>query len=112
MKWSTEDYDQMSVFTLKGEFTAEHTDEFRKVAADKMQQRHTRDFVLELKEMEFIDSKGLEALLWLQEQAAENLGQVRLAALTDNVAKIMEITRLAARFDTHRDVDAAIKSLR
>ena len=111
MKLSYEDYDQLTVLTVRGEFTTEAVDEFRKVATDRMA-KQARDFVLEVSGMEFIDSKGLESLLWLQEQCGEKLGQVRLAAPTENVTKILEITRLAARFDRHPDVDSAVKSLR
>ena len=111
MKISSETYEQVCVMALKGELTADQADQFR-TAAIKRIDEHIRDFVLDVTEMDFVDSKGLETLLWLQERAGEQLGQVRLAGTTENVEKIMEITRLAPRFDRHLDVDAAIKSLR
>jgi stage II sporulation protein AA (anti-sigma F factor antagonist) len=111
MKLSHEDYDQLTVMSVKGDLTSERTEEFRKAITDRLEAK-IRDFVLDLKGMEFVDSKGLESLLWAQEQCGERLGQVRLAAATDSVAKILEITRLAPRFDCHPDVDSAIKSLR
>lgn len=111
MKLTHEDYDQLSVMSLRGEFTADGVDEFRRVSLERMA-GEVRDFVLDASQLEFVDSKAIETLLWLQEQAGERLGQVRLAAVTDNVKKILEITRLASRFDAHPDVDAAIKSLR
>lgn len=111
MKLTHEDYEQLSVFSLRGDLNAEATEEFL-TAAKGCMGRNIRDFVLDLGGMEFIDSKGLEALLWLQEQATDRMGQVRLAAATENVRKILEITRLAPRFDRHPDTEAAIKSLR
>jgi anti-sigma B factor antagonist len=111
LKLSCEDYDQLSVMALNGELTAETVDPFQKLAKERIE-KSTRDFVLDVTGMEFIDSRGLEALLWLQETVGENLGQVRLAAVQDNVRKILEMTRLAARFDAHPDVDSAIRSLR
>lgn len=111
MKITHEDYDQLSVVTLRGDLAAELADELRKLAIDRMS-HNVRDFVLDASGMEFVDSQGLEALLWLQDQASEKLGQVRIAALSENVRKILEITRLATRFDCHPDVDSAVKSLR
>lgn len=111
MKLSHEDYDQLTVMTLKGDLTSEHADAFRRAAQARLESQ-VRDFVLDVGGMEFVDSKGLESLLWLQEQCGEKLGQIRLACATENVAKILEITRLAPRFDSHTDVDSAIKSLR
>ena len=111
MKISSENYEQICVMALKGELTADQTDQLRTSAIKRIDEQ-VRDFVLDVTEMDFVDSKGLETLLWLQERAGEQLGQVRLAGTTENVEKILEITRLAPRFDRHLDVDSAIKSLR
>jgi len=111
MKLSHEDYDQLTVMQIKGDLNADATDEFRKAINARIDAK-IRDFVFDVAEMEFVDSKGLEALLWAQEVCGEKLGQVRLASPRENVAKILEITRLSPRFDCHADVDTAIKSLR
>ncbi len=111
MKLSHEDRDLLTVLTVRGDLGEEQAEEFRRVAATRLAGQ-TRDFVLDIAEMGFIDSKGLEALLWLQEKSGERLGQVRLAAAGDSVRKILEITRLAPRFECHLDVESAIQSLR
>lgn len=111
MKLHCEQHDQLAVYALKGDLTAESVDALRKSATQHMAAA-TRDFVLDVAEVEFIDSAGLEALIWLQDTAAGKLGQVRLACTGPNVEKILEMTRLAGRFDRHADVDSAIKSLR
>jgi anti-sigma B factor antagonist len=111
MKLSHEDYDHLTVLALHGDFTADDVDAFRQGVGERMG-RQVRDFVLDVREVEFIDSRGLETLLWLQEQCGEKLGQVRLAGATPNLEKILQVTRLAPRFDRHPGVDAAIKSLR
>lgn len=111
MKLSHEDYDQLTVMQIKGDLNTDAADEFKKAVSARIDAK-IRDFVLDVTEMEFVDSKGLEALLWAQEQCGEKLGQVRLAAPREHVAKILEVTRLGPRFDCHTDVDSAIKSLR
>ena len=111
MKLTHEDYDQLTVLSFKGDLTSDQVDLLRKTVHERME-ANVRDFVLDVQAMDFVDSKGLEALLWLQEKSGEKLGQIRLAGTTENVSRILELTRLAARFDSHETVESAIKSLR
>lgn len=111
MKLTHEDYDQVSVVAIRGELHAEECDTFREEMNKRLEQ-DVRDFVLNLAETESIDSQGLEALLWLQDRCAEQLGQVRLAHASPSVREVLRVTRLAGRLDCHDDVDAAITSLR
>ena len=111
MKLNCEDYEQLTVVSIKGELATDEAERFCRVAQERLA-GETRDFVLDLSATEFIDSKGLESLLWLQEACAEKLGQVRFSGCPENVHQIFEITRLAGRFDCHDEIDAAIKSLR
>ncbi len=111
MKLEFDDHDQLTIATLHGDLTSEYADAFRKAALERVE-KNVRDFVLDVSQVEFIDSAGLEALLWLQETCAEHLGQVRLAQTTENVNRILEITRLAGRLESHEQIEAAIKSLR
>ena len=111
MKITHETYDRTTVIGMKGEVTADSIDAFRGLVSERLE-ADARDFVLDLSLTEFLDSSALESLLWLQEQADDRLGQVRLAGTNEGVLKIMEITRLDKHFDRHDSVDAALKSLR
>lgn len=111
MKATFDDYDHLSVMTMHGDLTADQVDRFRKVTEERMKTQ-VRDFVIDLHETEFVDSQGLETLLWLQERTADLLGQVRIAAPSENIKRILELTRLSGRFDCHDTVEAAMKSLR
>jgi len=111
MKMMLEDHDQLTVMTFDGDITVDDVAKLRKAASQRLDD-HVRDFVLDVSEVEFIDSQGLETLLWLQDTCAENLGQIRLASPTENVSTILRLTRLASHLACHDGVDAAIKSLR
>jgi anti-sigma B factor antagonist len=111
MKTNCEQFEQLAVLQLEGEFTLDDADRFRRETLGLMEDK-ARDFVLDLAGIEFIDSAALETLIWLQDQSAQRLGQVRLAELSENVATILRLTRLEKRFDTHADVESAVKSLR
>jgi anti-anti-sigma factor len=111
MKLTHEDTGPLSVLTLKGDFTCDHVEQFQS-AVDERLGGHARDFVLNLTELDFIDSAGLESLLRLQDTCTELLGQVRLAGVTGNIEQVLRITRLAQRFERLATVEQAVKSLR
>jgi anti-sigma B factor antagonist len=106
-----EDYDHVTVVAVTGEFTADNSDVFRKQIEERLT-RKVRFFVVDLERTTFVDSKGLESLLWLQEQCDEHLGQVRLCKPDDTCRKILNITRLDGRFDVFGDVTEAVKTMR
>ncbi|MFW5653147.1 MAG: STAS domain-containing protein [Planctomycetota bacterium] len=111
MKIRHDDHERTSIVTIAGEFSSDHVDQFRRVVTERTADG-VRDIVFVLEEMSFIDSAGLESLLWAQDHVAESLGQVRLVQPTENVAEILHLTRLAQQFDCHQDITTAVRSLR
>ena len=111
MKLSYEDHDTITVLTVSGDLTTDQVDAFRRACQDRFF-AGIRDVVLDIEHMTFVDSAGLETLLWAIEETAERSGQVRLVKPDDIVRKILEITRLEKRFDIHDSIESAAKSLR
>jgi anti-anti-sigma factor len=58
-----------------------------------------------------MDSSALETLLDLRDKLAGQSGQLTLAGVRDNLAKIFEITRLENAFETVSDCLEAVKGL-
>ncbi len=111
MKLSYEDHNTITVLTISGELTADQGDSFRRACQDRLN-AGIRDIVLDMEYLTLIDSAGLELLLWLVDQVAENGGQVRLVKPDETVRKILQLTRLDRRFNTHDSIESAAKSLR
>lgn len=110
MKISYQDKGPVSVLTIAGDLSVDEADRFQREALQRID-KDVRDFVLDLASLDFIDSRGLESLLWLQDKCNELLGQVRLAACPEHIDKVLEVTRLKGRFDCQPDVQAAMNSL-
>lgn len=110
MKISHQDNGPVTVLSIRGDLSIEETDRFQREALQRID-HDVRDFVLDLESLDFIDSRGLETLIWLQDKCAELLGQVRIASCPEHVRKVLEVTRLIGRFDCHPDVDSAVASL-
>ncbi|MFA9476883.1 STAS domain-containing protein [Phycisphaerales bacterium AB-hyl4] len=111
MKLTCEDQEQFSVLHLKGEFADDDGEKLRQAVRERLDAGTVHDIVLDMAELQFIDSQGLEAMLWVQENCTEKLGQLRLAACPENITTILQLTRLADQFARHDDVEAAIRSL-
>jgi anti-anti-sigma factor len=107
-----EEYNQVCVLSPAGDFTAENTAEARKAVEQHIDQKQIVNFVVDFEKAGFIDSEGLETLLWIKRKTEELFGQVKLINLDENVHKILEITRLEHRFECQPDLAAALKTMR
>ena len=67
--------------------------------------------VIDFTAARFVDSRGLEALLWSRGRLGDGIGAVRLAGLDANCRKIVEMTRLDDQFEIHDDVQAALRAM-
>lgn len=107
-----EEYNQICVMTLDGDFANDEVKAARKAFEDIVERRQIADLVVDFEKAGFIDSEGLELLLWMKQKCEDLFGQIKLAALDENVRKILEITRLDHRFECHDDLTSALKTMR
>lgn len=109
MKINQQDYNDVTVVELHGEFI----EEYDKLFTDTMSElvgKGRKGVVLEVSKMPFIDSVGLEKLLWLKDYCHEHHCHLKMTGLDDNFSKILEITRLDSDFDKHAELSEAVKS--
>ncbi|MCH8345130.1 MAG: STAS domain-containing protein [Planctomycetes bacterium] len=111
MKLSYEDHETITVLTISGELTIDQADGLRRSCQDRFT-AGIRDVVLNMEYLTFVDSAGLEALLWIIDEASERGGQLRLVSPDETVRKILEVTRLERCFNIHDSIESAAKSLR
>jgi anti-sigma B factor antagonist len=109
MRINTQDYNTITVVELGGEFTTEFISFFEDSIQNVLSRGQT-GLVLDLSNVAFIDSAGLEALLTLRDRCTEGGKSLKLAALEENCTKILEVTRLAREFDTYDELAMAVKS--
>ena len=109
MKIQTQEYNDVIVVEMQGEFTAEFCKNFRDSLSSVVASR-CGAVVLDMTSVGFLDSKALEEILWLDDFCHENTTQLKLAGLDENCRKILELTRLGPRFDTYNELSEAVKS--
>jgi anti-anti-sigma factor len=109
MRIKTQDYNGVTVVELQGELDGDFTDLLQQTITDIVARDRT-GIVVDMSAVGFIDSKGLEQLLWARDYCDENRCELRLAGLDENCTKILEITRLDGQFDSYAELTEAVKS--
>jgi len=109
MRIETQNYNNVTFVQLQGELAADFVQTFCDTCSDLMD-NNAPCVVLDMSKVSFIDSTALERLLWLRDFAAQAACQLKIAALDENCAKILEITRLKDKFDSYAELAEAVKS--
>lgn len=109
MKIETQNYNDVTVVRLQGEFSSESNKTFQDTVTSLIASG-VAGLVMDMSEIVFIDSPSLELLLWLRDYCNENNRQLKLAGLDENCEKILEITRIGPQFDKYEELSEAVKS--
>lgn len=109
MTVSVTEYGTVSVLKHHEGMIGDAVDAFRRQAT-KCTEARRYEIVVDCAEMDQIDSDGLEALIDLVNECEGELGSVRLCGLDPTMAKVLEITRLARRFEQFDDLESAVES--
>lgn len=110
MKIRTQNYNDVTVVEMQGDFDGESADVFQTTITDIISKQRV-GIVLDMSNVGFIDSEGLERLLWARDYCNENKCQLRLAGLDENCLKILEITRLEQEFTHFAELTEAVKNI-
>ena len=109
MKTEIQDYDNFTVVQLQGEFDGDFTETFQNIITEAVKEQKN-GIILNMNKVKFIDSEGLERLLWAKDYCIENDYFIKFAGLDENCRKILEMTRLENEFDCYSELDQAVKS--
>ena len=109
MKINTQNYNDITVIGLQGDLDEDSTESLKNMITEVIGSSRS-GIVLDMEGVGFIDSKGLEMLLWICDYCKANNCQLRLAGLDENCGKILELTRLESEFDRYAELSEAVKS--
>ncbi len=109
MRTKRQDYNEVTVVELHGELDIDAVDDLNNIISSLIAEGKS-GVVLDMRGVDFIDSVGLEHMLWARDYCDENKCQLRLAGLDESCEKILEITRLDNRFDSYAELAEAVKS--
>ncbi len=90
---------------VSGRLTADCAETFKHAVADAVS-LHSM-ILLDLAEMEYIDSTGLGALVFAMQKVSDKGGKLKLAALGAKVRIVFDITKAYKVFDIYETVEEA-----
>jgi len=108
MKIVTERREGKTILSLKEERLDAHNSGELKDRISKLFEEGGRDIVIDLREVEFIDSSGLGALLSGHKNAIQRSTGFALAGLQPRVRSMFELTRLQRVFEIYPGVGEAL----
>jgi len=98
------------VVTVREERLDAHNSDELKVEMNRLFESGTKDLLVDLKEVRFIDSSGLGVLVSGYKNASTHQGSIKLCSLQTQVKSMFELTRLHRVFDIYQTVDEALES--
>jgi anti-anti-sigma factor len=105
-------YGDVCVLSIDGDLSGDNVQASRTLVEKMMVEKLIVDFAIDFEKCPFIDSEGLEMLLWIKRRVDEGFGRVKLAVLDDHCRKIIEMTRLENHFECHGDLTQALQAMR
>jgi anti-sigma B factor antagonist len=108
MRIVTEHRDVKTVLRVKEERLDAHNSGELKDRILKLFEEGERDLIVDLGEVQFIDSSGLGALLSGHKNALQRSAGFALAGLQPRVKSMFELTRLQRVFDIYPDLTEAL----
>lgn len=111
MKITRQDHGAVVVLAPHGPLIADELPDFRREVSAALSARTVRT-VIDMSDVPYLDSSGLEALLELGCAPAASLKRVKLAALTDCARVALDITDILPRLEVFDTVNDAIRGCR
>lgn len=95
------------IFVHEDRLDANNAEEL-KIEINRLFESGSKDLIVDLNDVHFIDSSGLGVLVSGFKNAATHQGSIKLSALQNQVKSMFELTRLQRVFDIYQTVDDAL----
>ncbi len=102
----TEDGGETLVFRLRGSLDLATAPTVRAALSDATE-KGSRHLLVDLSQLEFLDSTGLGVLIGAHRRAAERGGSLRLVVQDGSISRLLNITGLIAVFAVYHSLDDA-----
>jgi len=104
---TTEQDGKVQLFRLSGSLDVATSPTLRAALLDGAE-RESHAIVVDLSQLEFLDSTGLGALIGAHRRAAERKGSLRVVAPEGQILRLLRITGLLDVLQVYSSVDAAL----
>ena len=109
---TSDEYNGVCVLNIDGDLAGEGCAALRKLVETTIDLKQIVSFAVDLAKCPFIDSEGLQTLLWLKGRSDDLFGMMKVVGPDEHCRTIFAMTRLDARLDIEDDLTAALKGMR
>lgn len=99
------------IIKLKGELDHHSAEEFRKIFAVEWGKDGAQNLIVDFKEVTFMDSSGVGALIGRYKQVDRRGGKVAICNPSRMVARLIEMSGLLRIISVYRDEQEALKKI-
>jgi anti-sigma B factor antagonist len=110
MQTSSRQIEDVVVLNVSGRITLGEGNVMLREIVRELAENGNKRIVLNLSEVNYIDSSGLGELVKTHTTIRNKGGELKLAHLNKRVHDLLQMTRLSAVFDIHNDEAGALKS--
>lgn len=109
MTTTAESHGHLTIAAVDGTLDEGSVPQFQRVLSERID-AGANWFILDFSRTHHIDSKGLEAILWLLDSVEPTSGKVRAAELNKKMRKIFELTRFEHKLKLFDSIHEAVSS--
>jgi anti-sigma B factor antagonist len=103
--------DRIGIIKINEALTAATVDAFREqLSTWQAAEAEVKNFVIDLEDVDFMDSAGLGTLIAVLKRVTEQGGDMKVACLQKKPRMVFEITRAYKVFEIFDTVDEAVKT--
>ena len=110
MQLSTREDGRVTVVTVGGDLVIGDPEATFKTTVTRLIEEGHVNLLIDLKDVGFLDSSGLGALVRAMTISQKEGGQTKLLRVGPQVRKLLEMTKLDSVFETYDDPDRALAS--
>lgn len=109
MSFGVDKLNDITVVAVEGQLIVGNRQELKQKVLQELESGG-RKFLIDFSRTGYIDSSGLGVLVSLSKKIREQGGELRLAALNDDLRTLFELTKLDTLFHISKDRDEALAS--
>lgn len=99
----------VTVLEPQGALTQDDAEQFMHRLTEMLAESAGR-VVVDLSQVPFVDSRGLEVMVEANDQLATSGRALKLCAINETIREVLDLTGIAARFDHFDDTNSALRS--
>lgn len=108
MAFTVRNEGSVTVVEVEGQLIVGNRQELKQRVLDELE-NGARDFAIDFSNTGYIDSSGLGVLVSLSKKIREQGGELRLAALNEDLRTLFELTKLDTLFQISDSLDGALQ---